>query len=141
MLKKTISTLLIACGLAASLQGQYDIAKDGNAQIDIKAVAVEHDGFLTPTDSDLGGGNMESDASNNVAVTDAPAHIAWATLENVFTFDVTNPAHENDLPGQHTGSLTPEGGAAIRIAPQDDSEVFDTLTVSYAGEDGALVVE
>ena len=114
-----------------------DIAKDGNAQIDIKAVAVEHDGFLTPTDSDLGGGNMESDASNNVAVTDAPAHIAWATLENVFTFDVTNPAHENDLPGQHTGSLTPEGGAAIRIAPQDDSEVFDTLTVSYAGEDGA----
>lgn len=113
-----------------------DIAQDGNAQIDIKAVAVEHDGFLTQTGTDLGGGNMESEAGNNVAVTDAPAHIAWATLENAFTFDVRNPAHENDLPGQHTGSLTPEDGAVIHITPQDDSEVFDTLTVSYAGEDG-----
>ena len=117
-----------------------DIVQDGNAQIDIKAVTVEHDGFLTPTGTDLGGGNVESDASNNVAVSDAPAHIAWATLENVFTFTVDGPAHEDDLPDQHS-TLTPqsEGGAAIRITPQDDSEVFDTLTVSYAGEDGSPV--
>ena len=114
-----------------------DIAQDGNAQIDIKAVAVEHDGFLTQTGTDLGDGNVESDAGNNVAVTDAPAHIAWATLENIFTFDVSNPAHENDLPGQNTGDFAAtEGGAVIHITPQDDSEVFDTLTVSYASEDG-----
>ncbi len=42
MLKKTISTLLIACGLAASLQGQYDIAKDGTLKIDGSTVFQLH---------------------------------------------------------------------------------------------------
>lgn len=110
-----------------------DIAKDGNARIDIKAVAVEHDGFLTGTAL---GGNAEPDAANNVAVSDMPADIAWATLENVFTFTVETPAYENDQPGQNRGDATPAQGAIISVTPQDGSEVFDTLVISYAGEDG-----
>lgn len=127
---------LLELPLEATLR--TDIVQDGNAQLDIKAVSVEHDGFLTPTGTVPGGGNAEADAGNNVAVRDAPAHIAWATLENVFTLTADGPVHEDGLPDQHT-SLTPqsEAGAPIRITPQDASEVFDTLTVSYAGEDGS----
>ena len=120
--------------LSATLR--TDIAKDGSETLDIKAVTVEYDGFLTGTHVGQDGNNAEPDATNNVAVTNAPAHIAWATLENVFHFSVENPAYENDQPGRHTGDPTLAGGAGIRIAPEDASEVFDTLNITYAGEDG-----
>lgn len=121
--------------LSATLR--TDIGADGSADIDVKAVAVEHQGFLTATDEFLGNGDMEHDAANNVAVSDTSTAIAWATLENKFSFTVTDHAYENDQPAQHTGNAAQAGGAGITISPQDASEVFDTLTVSYLGEDGS----
>ena len=118
--------------LAATLR--TDIAKDGNEDIAIKAVSVEHEGFLTG--DSVGTANAETDATNNVAVDDASTSIAWATLENIFTFTVENPAYENDQAAQHLGDDTLAGGAGIHVVPGDASEVFDTLTISYLGEDG-----
>lgn len=118
--------------LGASLRA--DLTPDGNAQIDIRAVAVEHEGFLTAAGA--GADNAEPTAANNVAVVEAPADIVWATLENVFTFTAT-PAAEDDLPTRHLpGTPVPAGGAHIRITPQDAGEVFDSLTISYADEEG-----
>ncbi len=114
-----------------------DIAKDGSETLDIKAVTVEHDGFLTG--STVENGDVEPDNTNNVAVDDASTTIAWATLENVFDIAVEGPAYENDQPNQHVGNTEPGGGAGISITPQDASEVFDTLTISYEHEDGSLV--
>lgn len=111
-----------------------DLAKDGTAVLDIKTVALEYEGFLTPTGVDTGG-NVESSAANNVAVADAPATIIWATLENTVDITVAGPASENDQPDQNTGDTTLEGGAGIRIAPEDGSEVFDTLLLAYQAED------
>ena len=66
--------------LQATLRNDDNIAKDGNATIAIKAVAVEHDGFQTKTAAT--GNPSEVDATNNVSVSDADAPISWATLEN-----------------------------------------------------------
>lgn len=109
------------------------LTADGNDTLDVRLVSVEHEGFATDTSAP---GDGETDASNNVAVAEVPAALAWATLENVFTFDVPDVAYENDQPGQHQGDTTPAGGAAIRITPQDAGEVFDELTVTCTGQDG-----
>ena len=42
MLKKVFSTLLIASGLAATVQGQYNIAKDGTLKIDGSTIFQLH---------------------------------------------------------------------------------------------------
>lgn len=109
------------------------LTADGNDTLDVRLVSVEHEGFATDT---AAAGDGETDASNNVAVAAVPAALAWATLENVFTFDVPAAAFENDRPGQHEGDMTAAGGAAIHITPQDDGEVFDELTVTCIGQDG-----
>lgn len=126
-----------------SHEGRLDVAvraalksgltADGNDTLDVRFVSVEHEGFATDTTAP---GDGETEALNNVAVTEAPAALAWATLENVFAFDVPAAAHENDQPGRHQGDATPEGGAAVCITPQDAGEVFDTLTVNGIGLDG-----
>ncbi len=123
----------ITLPLEATLRA--DISGDGDARIDVKAVAVEHDGFLTGPDVGANG-DAEPDAANNVSVTDAPAAFAWATLENAFAITARTPAWEDDQPGQNAGSAASAGGAIIDVAPGDPSEVFDTLTVSWATEDG-----
>lgn len=109
------------------------LTADGNDTLDVRLVSVEHEGFATDTSAP---GDGETDASNNVAVAEVPAALAWATLENAFTFDVPDVAYENDQPGQHQGDTTEAGGAAIRITPQDAGEVFDELTVTCIGQDG-----
>lgn len=111
-------------------------ATDGSATIEIKAVAVDRDGFQDKDNLDLGDGNREADKGNNVAVEEASATVTWATLENKFDITSEGPAYENDLPDQHTGDASDAGGAPIKIAPQDANEVIDTLTITYLGEDG-----
>ena len=120
--------------LQATLRNDDNIAKDGNATIAIKAVAVEHDGFQTKTAAT--GNPSEVDATNNVSVSDADAPISWATLENEFTVTPAKPVFENDQKHQNTGGSDPEYGTTITIKAGDVSEVIDSLTISYASVDG-----
>ncbi|MDE6733836.1 MAG: hypothetical protein K2J64_00005, partial [Desulfovibrio sp.] len=120
--------------LQAKLRTDDAIPRDGSDSIAVSAVAVEYDGFNTG--HDITATNAEVTAENNVAVTPAQAHIAWATLEKDFTFAVSGPVYENDQPGQHVGDIRHAGGCAITIASADPSEVIDSLTISYAGADG-----
>lgn len=120
--------------LQATLRTGDNIAKDGNATIAIKAVAVEHDGFQTKTAAT--GNPSEVDATNNVSVSDADAPISWATLENKFTVTPAKPVFENDQQHQNTGGSDPAHGTTITIKAGDASEVIDSLTISYASVDG-----
>lgn len=111
-----------------------DAAKtDGSDDIVIKAVAVEHQGFLT--DKTVGA-DAEPDNANNVAVVPGKVTINWANLDNEFDFDPDGIAYEDDKPNQHLGSSDTANGTVIRITPHDASEVFDTLTISYKDENG-----
>lgn len=120
--------------LEATLLTGDAIPKDGSAKIAIKAVAVEHEGFKTPTVNT--GDPSEIDATNNVSVTDAEAPISWATLENVFTFTPNNQVYENDQPHHNTDDIRENNGTTITIKAADQDEVFDTLTISCASVDG-----
>lgn len=113
-----------------------DVAStDGASTIAVKAVAVEHDGYLT--DKNIGS-DAEPDNTNNVAVKGDTLKIKWAQLENEFDFTPQGNAYEDDKPNQHIDDSPQEnGGVAIHIVPRDESEVFDTLTIAYNNEDGS----
>jgi VCBS repeat-containing protein len=122
-----------------------DLPDDGAGTFIVKAAAIEHDGYLTQTGTDLDAlpdvSNEELVAGqnvpgNNVSVTDASSGFTWARLENEFAVTVESPAYENDRPARNVGSETANGGAVLKIAPADSSEVFDTLKIEYVGEDG-----
>ncbi|MDE7064104.1 MAG: hypothetical protein K2O70_01350, partial [Desulfovibrionaceae bacterium] len=139
--------------LIASTNGAVDVALkahldlkglpagDQTINIDVKAGAIEYQGVNTPENTDLGNGRgEESSAANNVSLVDAGFDLSYAQLENKFEVDVVE-AWEGDASGQHTGDYSPAGGAVINFAPQDKSEVFDSLQVQYDDTQGSLYLD
>ena len=78
---------------------------------------------------------------------DASADFTWAVVDGDITAEAV-PAFEGSQPDQHVGDFSAQDGAAVTLAPRDESEIFTDLTLTYddshgsltlAGPDGTLV--
>ncbi|MDE7064003.1 MAG: hypothetical protein K2O70_00820, partial [Desulfovibrionaceae bacterium] len=125
---------------AATLQS-LGTTEGENLTLDIKAVAVEHQGFDTATDTPLDATHgYDTDRENNVAVKDIPAGFTYAVADGAMEVEVT-PAYEGQQEFQHEGKFDKYvGGASITLAPQDESEVFTELTLNYSNAHGTLTL-
>ena len=117
----------------------YNSEEGSSLTFDVKAIAVEYDGYKTgsvPSEN-----NNEAENTNNVAVSNLDVEFKWDVLNGEFKIE-SGTAFEDDQPDQaETDVPTSDGGAKLVITPADSTEVFTSMRLDYDNNHGDVILK